>query len=77
MERVHSYDSLMWLAYTSYYHFAFLGFSNALWSQPGTALVEFPLTAERPFFSHLAAALNFSYWVVPEICADPWGYVIH
>lgn len=42
------------------------GLSHALFSAPGTALVEFHFLADPPLmFWHSAAALGQAYWLVP------------
>lgn len=45
------------------------GFTNAVFCQPGTSVIELPLTnaASAAYFGHIAVALDLDYWVVPQL----------
>ena len=45
------------------------GFTNVVFCQPGTSVIELPLTnaASAAYFGHIAVALDLDYWVVPQL----------
>lgn len=43
------------------------GFSNMIWCQPNTAIVELPVTPDKvSVYLRMSAALDFPYWTVPK-----------
>jgi len=51
------------------------GLSNLLFSDPGTALVLFPMMPHVDHtFAHLAAALDLQQYVLPEIHSNYYGH---